>query len=94
MNLNQVTIPSQDLEISVTFYQSLGLILIVDSLPNYARFECPNGEATFSIHKVEKPPSQPGVCIYFECENLEDTYLKLCAKGIDFDEGPESRNWL
>lgn len=50
MNLNQITIPSLDLEQSIPFYETLGLQLIVKALPHYARFECSNGDATFSIH--------------------------------------------
>ena len=53
MNLNQITIPSLDLEKSIPFYQTLGLKLIVKSLPHYARFECPDGTSTFSIQQVE-----------------------------------------
>ncbi|MFT5618766.1 MAG: catechol 2,3-dioxygenase-like lactoylglutathione lyase family enzyme, partial [Arenicella sp.] len=56
MNLNQITIPSLDLEKSIPFYEKLGLKLIVKSLPNYARFECSDGGSTFSIHKVEERP--------------------------------------
>jgi len=47
MNLNQITIPSIDLEKAVVFYKKLGLQLIVDALPKYVRFECPDGESTF-----------------------------------------------
>ncbi|MDP5081381.1 MAG: VOC family protein, partial [Winogradskyella sp.] len=43
MNLNQVTILSLDVEKSTLFYKNLGLKLIVDALPRYVRFECPNG---------------------------------------------------
>jgi catechol 2,3-dioxygenase-like lactoylglutathione lyase family enzyme len=50
MNLNQVTVPSTDVRRSIDFYQSLGLMLIVENLPSYARFECPEGDATFSVH--------------------------------------------
>ena len=52
MNLNQITIPSLELIKSIHFYQTLGLNLIVESLPHYARFECKDGNSTFSIHKV------------------------------------------
>ena len=52
MNLNQITVPSLDLAKSVPFYQKLGLTLIVNSHSQYARFECPYGESTFSIHKT------------------------------------------
>ena len=53
MNLNQITIPATDVNISVAFYTKLGLHLIVDASPRYVRFELPNGDSTFSIHKVK-----------------------------------------
>ena len=53
MNLNQITIPSLDVEKAVTFYKTLGLHLIVNALPRYVRFECPDGDSTLSIHKSE-----------------------------------------
>jgi catechol 2,3-dioxygenase-like lactoylglutathione lyase family enzyme len=43
MNLNQVTAPSTDVARSIEFYRRLGLRLIVDALPDYARFDCPGG---------------------------------------------------
>ena len=51
MNLNQVTAPCVDLDASVAFYRALGLRLIVFDPPDYARFECPDGDATFSVHR-------------------------------------------
>jgi catechol 2,3-dioxygenase-like lactoylglutathione lyase family enzyme len=56
MNLNQVTISSLDVAKSTEFYKLLGLKLIVDALPRYVRLECPDGDATFSISKVEELP--------------------------------------
>ena len=50
MNLNQVTITVSDVVKSISFYSDLGLILIVKSLPQYARFKCPEGNFTFSLH--------------------------------------------
>ena len=52
MNLNQITVPSLDISRSVRFYEVLGLRLIVHS-PHYARFECPDGDATVSVHLAE-----------------------------------------
>ena len=52
MNLNQITVPSLDLTKSIPFYKELGLNLIVKALPNYARFECPDGNSTFSLHQL------------------------------------------
>lgn len=94
MNLNQVTIPSLDLSKSVPFYQKLGLKLIVDSLPHYARFECPNGNSTFSIHQTEKNPIGKGIYVYFECQNLDEHVDSLLKKGIQFDELPTEKRWL
>ena len=93
MNLNQVTVPSLDLSRSVPFYQTLGLRLIVESLPHYARFECPNGEATFSIHQVNQLPSGDGVYVYFEVEDLDRHVDRLVKQGIPFDELPQDRSW-
>ena len=94
MNLNQVTVPSLDLNKSVSFYRQLGLKLIVEALPHYARFECPVGEATFSIHRVETLPSGSGIYVYFECEDLDERVEKLTGSGVVFDELPEDKRWL
>ncbi|MBK7969911.1 MAG: VOC family protein [Bacteroidetes bacterium] len=94
MNLNQITIPSLDIEKAIAFYQTLGLKLIVKALPHYARFECPEGSSTFSVHKVEQLPSGDGVHIYFECNNLDNYVNELISKGIEFDEMPNDKNWL
>jgi len=94
MNLNQITIPSLNLENSIPFYQTLGLKLIVKSLPHYARFECPDGNSTFSIQQVEQLPKGNGIHIYFECNNLDKYVNELIDKGIEFDEMPKDKSWL
>ncbi|MEQ6119422.1 VOC family protein [Reichenbachiella sp. MALMAid0571] len=94
MNLNQVTIPSVNLEKSVEFYKKLGLQLIVDSIPRYARFVCPDGNATFSVHRVEKLPVGEGVTVYFECENLDVEYNRLLSEGVEFIHPPIDQTWL
>lgn len=94
MNLNQVTISSKDLEQSVAFYKQLGLKLIVDALPRYARFECPDGDATFSIHLNESMQPNLNTTVYFEDDNLDALELKLKQKGIIFTTQPEDQSWL
>ncbi|MGI9550276.1 MAG: VOC family protein [Aurantibacter sp.] len=94
MDLNQITVPSLDLTKSVPFYEKLGLKLIVKSLPNYARFECPDGNSTFSIHRTDKLPSGEGIYVYFECQDLDTRVSELMEKGIDFEEQPIDRDWL
>lgn len=94
MNLNQVTVPSENIEKSIEFYKNLGLKLIVQALPHYARFECPDGDATFSIHRIEDTDERDGILVYFEHEKLDEYVTALLGKGIVFDEMPEDRPWL
>ena len=94
MNLNQITIPSVNVPISIDFYKKLGLRLIVHTHDGYARFECPEGDTTFSIHKVEELVKGPGVCIYFEVDHVLETVVELQQKGIVFDQMPKDESWL
>ena len=94
MNLNQVTVPSLDLEKSIPFYQKLGLTLIVEALPHYARFECPVGDSTFSIHQVDQLPKGEGVYVYFECNDLDVQVDGMREKGLVFQEMPADKKWL
>lgn len=94
MNLNQITIPSRNLEKSIPFYEKLGLKLIVKALPHYARFECPDGDSTFSIHQTEQLPSGEGVYVYFECQELDKYVDDLVSRGIEFGELPNDKPWL
>lgn len=94
MNLNQVTVPSLDVERAIAFYQKLGMRLIVKALPGYARLELPEGEATFSVHQVAKLPAGSGVMVYFESERLDAWVDELEGMGIPFEELPENRRWL
>ena len=94
MRLNQITIPSLDVEKSVAFYKKLGMHLIVDALPNYVRFEVPEGDATFSIHLVEKIQSGAGVVLYFEEAHLDAWVEELQGKGMVFTQQPTDQTWL
>ena len=94
MNLNQVTLPARDVPACIAFYRSMGFTLVVDSAPRYARFECPDGGATFSLHHVEERPEDSGVLVYFECEDLDARVADLQARGIAFDQMPTDQPWL
>ena len=93
MNLNQVTIPSIDVSKSSEFYKMLGLKMIVDALPRYVRFECPQGDSTFSIHLVDKLPKENGIMIYFENDQMDQLVEALVNKGLKFDELPNDKSW-
>lgn len=94
MNMNQVTVPSTKVKRSIEFYKHLGLTQIVHSLPTYARFECPDGGATFSISLVNELPQGAGATIYFECSDLDKHVETLKAAGIEFDQDPEDQRYL
>lgn len=94
MDLNQVTAPCTDLDDSVAFYRRLGLRQIVSSPPDYARFECPAGSATFSLHRVDRAPADPGVIVYFEVEDLDARVQALQARGLRVEAPPRDQPWL
>lgn len=94
MRLNQVTVPALDVERSIAFYQTLGLRLIVKAA-HYARFELPDGEATFSLHLTNDAAGvERGASIYFECDDLDTRVVALKQKGIVFDSEPVDQSWL
>ena len=94
MNLNQITVPVMDVAESIEFYVKLGLELIVKSVPDYARFVCPVGTSTFSLHATDHLPTGNGTWIYFEVEDLDDYVQALIEKGIIFEELPADKPWL
>lgn len=92
MDLNQVTVQSLSIPESIQFYTALGLTLIVNT-PHYARFECPLGNSTFSVHLTEQAASSNAL-IYFEVSDLEQTVAALKAQGLQFSLEPTSQPWL
>ncbi len=92
MRLNQVTVTVSNIDTAVAFYVKLGLKLIVMS-PHYARFVCPEGESTFSIHAGE-PAMNPSTVVYFENDDLDVLVNRLKAVGLQFDSDPSDERWL
>ena len=93
MNLNQVTLPATDIEQSASFYRGMGFAQIVSS-PHYARFECPEGDTTFSVHLTDEPTPDTRVVVYFECATLDDKVTQLQAQGFEFLKLPMDERWL
>ena len=92
MRLNQVTVTVSDIDEAVTFYVTLGLNLIVKS-PHYARFTCPEGDSTFSIHLGEVF-GRPSTVVYFENDDLDTLVARLKLVGLQFDTDPTDERWL
>ena len=93
MNLNQVTVPTNNMEASVRFYKLLGLKLIVDASPRYVRFECPDGDSTFSIHEIDELGVGEAPVIYFETATLDIEVKRLQDSGLNFDLLPTDQSW-
>lgn len=94
MHLNQITLPATDVERSALFYRNMRFTQIVGSTPRYARFECPDGDATFSVHLVDNVIADTGVVVYFECADLDAKVASLQDNGFAFIQLPTDEPWL
>ncbi len=94
MNLNQVTIYTDKPLETVGFYQKLGLELIVDSRPRYARLLCPDGDSTLSVNVAEEVSPNSNIVLYFECEDLDAKVSELKNLGLQFETEPRNQTWL
>lgn len=97
MNLNQVTLPVNNIAKATEFYRRLGFVQIVDS-PHYARFECPvNSDnaapSTFSL-MLEPETNGSSATIYFEHEALDEWVDELIEKGFEFEQLPTDMSYL
>jgi catechol 2,3-dioxygenase-like lactoylglutathione lyase family enzyme len=92
MNLNQVTLPVEDMDEAAGFYRKMGFLQIVDT-PHYARFECPEGNSTFSL-SLEPGGAGNSSVIYFEHEKLDELVSALREKGLQFDQEPSDMSYL
>lgn len=94
MRLNQVTAAAADLDASIAFYELLGLKLIVKS-DHYARFELPEGEATFSLHITDGAiPRENAPQLYFEVSDVEFETRRLAHAGVAIEKPPTEQSWL
>ena len=92
MQLNQVTLPVNNMIEAVKFYRTLGFTQIVDT-PHYARFSCPEGDSTFSL-SLESEFFENHSVIYFENDNLEQLCQQLIKKVIVFEQQPTEQRYL
>lgn len=92
MRLNQVTLFVTDVGVAADFYRRMGFLQIVDT-PHYARFACPDGDATFSLAVGENPGIGNAV-IHFEVDDLDRKVRELEDRGFAFDQGPTDMRYL
>ena len=92
VRFNQVTLPVRDMDRATAFYRRLGCLQIVDA-PHYARFECPEGDATFSLLLTEDAFVN-GAVTYFESDRLDAWVGELIEQGVTFDQLPTDQRYL
>jgi predicted enzyme related to lactoylglutathione lyase len=93
VKLNQVTVPAMNIAVSVEFYVRMGLELIVSS-SHYARFICPDGDSSFSVHLVPELVPWSGTVVYFEVLALDQKVRELQDRGMSFMQEPRDEPWL
>ena len=52
------------------------------------------GDATFSVHRVESLPHASETVVYFETSALDETVRDLKARGFSFSQEPRDEPWL
>jgi len=67
------------------------VILVVEDLPGCARFECPEGDATFSVEEKKGAVPRSEVAVCFECADLDTTVSALKKGGVVIESGPQDR---
>lgn len=93
VRLNHVTVGSTDLDRSERFFRLLGFRAIVKT-EHYRRFECPEGDGTFSIKRVDFVSDSEQVTIYFETDDPDSECERLRGLGVVFEQSPADMPWL
>ena len=95
MRLNHVTLRVSDLERSVAFYELLGFTRIVADA-GYARFVCPEGDATLSLETGGGAPGSAAsaVSVHFESTRLDALVAELKSRGVSFEQDPTDQTYL
>jgi methylmalonyl-CoA/ethylmalonyl-CoA epimerase len=98
--IGQIAVPVKNLDQAITFYKDvLGLPLLF-SMNGLAFFEC-NGVRLLLSVPEEKEFANCSSILYFQVDNLEDTYNSLLEKGVTFTDEPhlvakvgETETWM
>lgn len=85
--VGQIGIPVKNLEQAIDFYKNkLGLTLLFNT-DNMAFLECDGMRLLLSLPEKEEFAKSSSV-IYFQVENIKDTYEDLVAKEVTFIDEP------
>lgn len=85
--VGQIGVPVKNLQSAVSFYQdALGLTLLFQT-DTMAFFECNGLRLLLSLPEKEQYANSSSV-IYFQVENIKETYHDLIGKGVSFIDEP------
>ncbi|MFD1737943.1 VOC family protein [Bacillus salitolerans] len=84
--INQIGVPVKDINRAVEFYKSLNLPLLF-STDTMAFFDCNGTRLLLSLPEKEEFSHSSSV-IYFQVENIEETYEKCKNDGLVFIDEP------
>lgn len=85
--IGQIGVPVKDLERAIHFYkEKLGLSLLFNT-DSMAFFEC-NGLRLFLSLPEKEEFAQSSSVIYFQVENMKETYEELLSKEVIFIDEP------
>lgn len=85
--IGQIGVPIKNVENAIAFYkEALGLPLLF-STDSMAFFECNGQRLLLALPEKEEFANSSSV-IYFQVENIKDTYEELIKKGVSFIDQP------
>lgn len=86
--ISQIMIPVDNFEKGVAFYRDvLGIPLLFTAPPNMAFFQCGTVRLLVGVH-AGKDAAARGSAVYFQVDDIQETYESLERKGVSFKHPP------
>jgi len=86
-SVGQIGVPVKNVERAVHFYQNLLELPLLFSMETMAFFECNGLRLLLSLPENEQF-AHPSSVIYFQVENIKESYEKLLENGVTFIDEP------
>ena len=85
--IGQIGVPVKDLKRAIVFYQEVLELQLLFHTDNMAFFECNGLRLLLSLPEKEQFAYSSSV-LYFQAENIKETYESLLGKGVSFIDEP------
>ncbi|MGE7187162.1 VOC family protein [Peribacillus sp. NPDC006672] len=86
-DVRQIGIPVKDIQKAIGYYKDLLGLPLLFNTDNMAFFECNETRLLLSLPEKEEFAHSSSV-IYFQVENIKETYEELHKKGVSFINEP------